>query len=190
MLSTSSIVATQFSLDRGERQLWSGTPRQGIVFRGSDAFMIPFSVLWAGFAVFWEASVLLGDAPLFFALFGVPFVLVGLYITIGRFLIDARRRRNTTYGVTSERILIQSGSSGSSLKSLSLATLSDVTLHERADGTGTISFGPSHPFAAIYAGMSWPGVSQPTSFQMIPDARRVYDIIREAQRATKGRTAV
>ena len=67
--------------------------------------------------------------------------------------------------------------------SLDLRTLSDVTLHERPDGSGTITFGPVAPFAALYAGMAWPGVPQAPSFEMIPDVRRVHAIIRDAQRA-------
>lgn len=185
-LATSPI---QFTLDRGERQLWAGAPRRGLVLRASDAFMIPFSVLWAGFAFFWELSVLRDGAPLFFALWGVPFVLVGFYITVGRFFVDARRRARTTYAVTSERIIISSGAFNPSVKSLNLATLSDVTLHERRDGSGTITFGSTSPLVAMYAGTPWPGVPQVPSFEMIPDARRVYGIIREAQRAAAGRAS-
>lgn len=190
MDSTSTVVATKLSLDRGERQLWAGRPRQGILFRGSDIFMIPFSILWGGFAVFWEATVILSGGPLLFALFGIPFVLMGLYITVGRFVLDARRRANVTYGVTDQRIVIQSGILRPTVKSLELSTLSDVTVQERADGSGTITFGPTHPFATMYAGMAWPGVPQATSFELIPDARRVYDTIRAAQQATRGRPAV
>jgi Bacterial membrane flanked domain. len=178
---TVAVVSVQFALDRGERQLWAGQPRQGIVLRSTDAFMIPFSLLWGGFAVFWEASVLSDNAPFPFALFGVPFVLVALYITVGRFFVDARRRSGTTYAVTSERVLISSGILTPTTKSLNLRTLSDITLQEGRDGAGTITFGPSLPFAAFYAGTAWPGVPQTPSFEMIPDAHRVYDIIREAQ---------
>jgi len=180
-------TSLEFSLDRGERQLWSGVPRQGIVFRGADAFMIPFSLLWGGFAVFWEVGVATSDAPGFFVLWGIPFVLVGLYITVGRFFIDARRRARTTYAVTSDRVIINSGFFANTTKSLNLRTLSDVTLQERFNGTGTITFGAVNPLFAMYADTSWPGVPQTPSFEMIRDARNVYNIIREAQMTSAAR---
>jgi hypothetical protein len=173
-----SVGSDSFELERGERQLWSGVPKQGLMLRAADAFMIPFSCLWAGFAVFWEATVLRTSAPGFFALWGIPFVAVGAYITVGRFFVDSWRRARTRYGVTSDRVIIRSGAS---IKSLNLRTLTDVTLTERGDGRGTISFGASAFPMAMFAGASWPGVPQAAAFELIPDARKVYAQIREAQ---------
>ena len=48
-MSVATTVSVQFTLDRGEGQLWAGRPR-GLVIRAVDAFMIPFSILWGGFA--------------------------------------------------------------------------------------------------------------------------------------------
>jgi hypothetical protein len=180
MLSSSTQI--EFELERGERQLWAGVPRQGIVFRPADVFMIPFTLLWAGFAVFWESSVLRTNAPGFFALWGIPFVLVGIYITVGRFFFDASRRRKTTYGLTSSRVII---ATGRTTKSLNLATLSDVTLTERADGSGTITFGPTTLQQTMYSGMAWPGVQQVPAFELIPDAKAVYQMIRQAQQGAR-----
>jgi hypothetical protein len=180
---------TQLPLDRGERLLWSGMPRRGLTLRATDAFFVPFSLLWAGFAVFWNVSVWNDGAPLFFRLWGLPFLAVGAYITIGRFWVDAARRAHTSYAVTDRRILISSGIFSQSLKSLSVETLSDVTLAQRRDGSGTITFGPTNFAMAMYAGTAWPGVAQPPAFELIQDAKRVYDLVRAAQNASRAPAA-
>ena len=164
-----------------ERLLWAGEPRQGILLRTTDAVAIPFSVLWTGFMVFWiEGASRSTDR--FFAIWGIPFLLIGLYMLVGRFFVDSWQRARTRYGVTSQRILIVSGHGRRSVKSLNLRTLSDVSLCERSDGRGTITFGPA---AALwpYRGIQMPGMGpsmQPT-FDQIPNARSVFDQIRRAQ---------
>jgi hypothetical protein len=172
-----------------ERLVWAGHPRQGFVVRPADAFLIPFSILWGGFAIFWEASVITSGAPPFFALCGIPFVLVGLYFLFGRFWVDAWQRANTTYGITSERVIIVSGLRSRNVKSLNIDTLTDVSLAERTDGGGAITFG-SVPFMDLwYAGLAWPGLGQqivPT-FDLPDRAREVYEIVRATQRASKQR---
>lgn len=95
---------TAYSMDKelrsDERVIWKGRPATGIRLRGSDAFMIPFSLLWCGFAIFWEVSALT-IAPsdkavgFIFPLFGIPFVLAGLYFVFGRFIFDAKSREKT-----------------------------------------------------------------------------------------------
>lgn len=171
-------------LSSGERLLWSGQPRQGLFLRASDAYQIPFSLLWGGFAIFWESSVILSGAPFFFMLWGVPFVLVGLYMIIGRFFVDARQRDKTYYGVTNERIIIVSGLFNRKVKSLNLRTLTDVSLDEKSDRSGTITFGAANPMSWWAGGMSFSGWGQKLtpSFELIPEAKRVYEIIRNAQR--------
>ena len=176
------------ALAPGEHALWWGRPRQGLVLRGSDLFTIPFSLMWCGFAIFWESSAAgSADAPGFMVLWGIPFVAVGLYMVIGRFFAEALQRSKTYYALTSDRVLIVSGVFSRTLKSLSLRTLSDITLTESRGGGGSITFGPQGPFASMFGGTSsWPGMQQQQSprFDLIDDARAVHEQIRQAQRAS------
>src|SRR5436853_5210270 len=93
-------------LEAGEQLLWAGQPRRGICFREADMFMIPFSLLWAGFAVFWEVEAFRDSAPYFFRFWGIPFILAGADLVVGRFVWDTWRRARTFYGVTDHRVLI------------------------------------------------------------------------------------
>ena len=92
-------------LTAGETVLWRGKPGKGHLLTGQDIFMIPFSILWCGFAIFWEATVIRNGAPFFFTLWGIPFVCVGLYMVFGRFLWTAWIRKRTAYVITDQKIL-------------------------------------------------------------------------------------
>jgi hypothetical protein len=171
-------------LEPGESLIWTGVPRQGVVLRAFDAFMIPFSLLWGGFAFFWEATVVVQGAPIFAVLWGIPFVVMGLYLIVGRFFSDARVRANTFYGLTDRRVVILSGVFTRTVTSLPLRTLSDISVVERSDGSGTIHLGRPQPFAAWYAGMQWPGRGsyQTPSFDLIRDVQAVYRQLMDKQR--------
>lgn len=188
LITTSSIMIElpddiRRELAPGEQVLWSGRPRQGLVLRGSDVFAIPFSLLWCGFAVFWEYSVLTSNAPFFFRLWGIPFVLVGLYMVLGRFFVEARQRMRTFYAVTTERVVIVSGLFARKVKSLNLAALTDLSLTEGRNGVGSISFGPQNALASFFGNSSWPGTpAQSPQLELVSEARSVYEKIRNAQR--------
>lgn len=174
----------QRELSQGERLLWSGQPRQGVRLRLSDLFMIPFSLVWCSIAFFWEATAIKNGAPFFFRLWGIPFIVAGLYFVLGRFIADARARARTFYGVTTERIIIVSGHFSRQSKSLSLRTLGEISLTERSDRSGTITFGPQHPAARNFPA-GWPGAAQyaAPAFEMIENAKETYELIRQTQRA-------
>ena len=177
----------QSQLSTGESLLWSGRPRQGVVFRGSDFFVIPFSLLWCGFAIFWVMGAYRSGAPAFFVLFGVPFVLAGLYFVFGRFIVDSLARRNTYYGVSNERVLIVSEFPTSKTKSLGLSTLTDITFSSKPDQSGTISFGAQHPMAEMVSGMNWPGMGayQGPRLDMVENVKTVYDTIQRAKKNSR-----
>ena len=183
MTSHEAEQAIARELEPGERLLWSGVPRQGLVLRANDWFLIPLSVLWGGFAIVWTVGAASSRAPVWFWLWGVPFVLVGLYLIFGRFFVSALQRSRTAYGLTDRRLLIVSGLRSQSVKSVPLKTVSDLSLTEKGDGTGSITFGPVHPMVKWFAGTAWPGADDlaSPSFELIPGAKSVYNRIRSAQ---------
>ncbi|MBZ0111907.1 MAG: hypothetical protein K8J08_05575 [Thermoanaerobaculia bacterium] len=162
----------------GEQLLWAERPPEGLLLRGSDAFAIPFSLLWCGFAIFWEYGVITGEAPLLFRLWGVPFVAVGLYMVLGRFAVDAWQRAQTSYGVTDRRVLILTGTK---LTSLNLRTLSDVSLHEKSGGSGFITLGATKMRNPSIAG--WPGQQGPPRLELTAHVRQAFDILTTAQQS-------
>ena len=172
-------------LDPSELVLWAGQPKQGVTLRGSDALMIPFSLLWGGFAFFWEWSILRSGVPAFYVLWGIPFVLIGIYLIVGRFFVEAWQRSNTHYAVTSEKIVIVDGLYTSTVRSALLSGLTELALSEHANGVGTISFGPNSLPTMFRSLPRWLGMGYRlgSQFDLVPNARGVYDLIRSTQRS-------
>jgi predicted Rdx family selenoprotein len=140
--------------------------------------MIPFSLLWGGFAMFWEYSVLRHSSSAEFALWGIPFVLIGLYLIVGRFFVDAFQRARTVYAVTDRRILIVRTWWNKEVTSVSSKPLPEISLTEKSDGSGTITFGPRLPYSRMMGG-GWPGASKQAvpAFEFVERVRSVYDLI-------------
>ena len=107
--------------------------------------------------------------------------LVGLYVIVGRFFYEAMLRSRTYYGLTNERVIIISGLSSRTVKSLQVQTLTGVSLSEEASGTGTVMFGPNMPHSGRGSGA---GRNPPLSFESIADAREVFERICSAQKGT------
>jgi hypothetical protein len=126
-------------LGPGERLLWSGRPDPEVRFAPIDAFLVPFSVMWGGFAVVWEVTVLASGAGPFFVLWGIPFVLMGLYFMVGRFVYKQRRKRQTAYGLTNTRAIVAVG-----VSSMSDTPITDASTSIKRSRDGThvsITFG-------------------------------------------------
>ena len=175
----------------GERILWTGQPKQGIAASGRDVMLIPFSLMWGGFAIFWNVSVWSapeqGQGPdLFFRLWGLPFLVVGLYLIFGRFLHDAAARKRSYYAVTDQRILVLRGLISSNLRSLDIRRLPKLELSEHRDGTGTIEFeGDNSIFGSGRNGFGYwtPALSSAVQFFRIEDPRRIFELVRNQEKA-------
>jgi hypothetical protein len=164
----------------GEELLWAGRPKQGIWLRAADAYLIPFSVMWGGFAIFWEVMAVRSRVSAGMAIWGIPFVLIGLYVLFGRFVHAARVRRQVAYGLTAERVIVLGGRRGKKVRSYRLDSLTDLGLHEYADGTGTIDLGSQDSWWDSGGWSIWTGLSD-RRLDRVPDARWLYDKIMSLQ---------
>lgn len=117
--------------------LWKGKPAITPLLSKSDIFMIPFSIFWCGFAIFWEIGVLSSPTPTFFPIFGIPFVCVGLYLVFGRFIHTAYLRKNTRYVITNKKIIRLQGNR---VDYLATSTMPPAHYTANKDGSGTIFF--------------------------------------------------
>jgi len=163
--------------------LWAGRPRGGIKFTGTDAYRVPIGFLFTGFSIFFEIIAISMGGGLASAVWGIPFILFGLYMNFGRFPLDARRLNKTYYALTDRRIIIFSGLVSREVESISLRNLPNLVLDAKPDGSGTITFGDKNPLTVMYGsiyGRVFLGPGVP-AFEMIENASGVYDLILRAQ---------
>ncbi|GIF41513.1 hypothetical protein BC793_111126 [Actinoplanes xinjiangensis] len=174
----------------GERVLWEGAPMRHRLFRRTDVLLLPFSVVWCGFAIVWLVRALRSDGAGLFPLFGVPFVIVGVYLVAGRFLVRALASRRTVYTVTDGRVVVRGGPTGARLTTAYLRDLPPPVIAERPDGSGSLAFGGFPGIGDVFTGgakRGWRGWSDEPSdtpiLWEVPDVRRVRDCVAQAQRA-------
>jgi hypothetical protein len=142
-------LRAQSELQSGESLYWTGTAdpvRASVAALPAALFGIPF----AGFALFWitqayhATSMMSKSAHNSFAsgfrvfpLFGLPFLLVGLGIILAP-LWAFLKGGSTVYAITNQRVMIISGGSTRSVKSVTPADIVGVDHRERPDGSGDI----------------------------------------------------
>jgi hypothetical protein len=130
---------------------WAGMPNPRVVFHSDDWAAIPFSLLWTGFVVFWEAQAFgfwqgtsRPDGPnTFMILWGIPFLVIGNYLVWGRFLSDAWLKRRTYYAVTNRRVLVLQ--EGRTRKTSTIFLEEIPQIEKEGNTTGTLWFGTKHP---------------------------------------------
>lgn len=92
-------------LEPGETVLWEGKP----VYRRprSSGYVIFFGIFWLSFAIVW--TVVVGSMAGAFALFGFPFITVGIWILFGTGYSARHAFAGTYYMITERRILLYGG---------------------------------------------------------------------------------
>jgi len=190
-------MIVQPELVPGETIAWSGQPNPRVIFHKEDLSLIPFSLLWGGFAIFWEAGVsgfwgngTRGGGWIFGVIWGVPFVLIGQYLIWGRFFYDAWLKRRTYYAVTNRRVLVIQNAWGRKMVGASLESLPALTKEGRDSGPGTLRFASNVPLSARRGWGPWNSmrVGDAPIFRDIDDLDHVYRLVsdlRERSRSSK-----
>lgn len=175
-------------LDPGERLLWTGKPAQGVRVTRGRVLTSLGGLFVLGFALFWTAGASGGlwwpggpkmEGPLFwffvlFPLFGIPFIGLGLFMTIGHFFHDAKTRGKTRYALTDRRALIATAGPPRVLKSWPIRP--DTVIDYQPGNEGTI-----HLATETSRDSDGDVTRTRVGFDLIPDADRVYRLIRGIQ---------
>ncbi|MCR9069464.1 MAG: hypothetical protein NXH79_11525 [Rhodobacteraceae bacterium] len=183
-------------LDEGEHVLWQGRPDPGIEWRQMLSPTSLFGVVFTAFSLFWmgAAAAMIwgtGDAPgifVLFPLFGLPFLLIGLFMMGGNVVWAAYLRRSTIYSVATRQVFIaRDTGAGRTLEAIRIANITDIAL-EGGD-PGTVRIDVARPLGFRTEKIDGPdgmGMARSKrSFRLarLPEAARVFSLIRDQQRA-------
>jgi hypothetical protein len=182
------------NLQPGEQILWSGRPDSRALLTPGDAFAIPFGLLFLGFSVFWERVAFTSQAPFFFRLWGVPFIVVGVYLVVGRFMHTWYVLKQTVYAITDRRAIVVSRrrwvdspiqgqpvsvtSSRSGRASVAIGTPVPMFVG------GPMSVGPGG--APIFSSRRRVRYLAPVTFFQVADAEAMLAALNQARTATSG----
>ncbi|MDY6897841.1 MAG: hypothetical protein SWZ49_07140 [Cyanobacteriota bacterium] len=131
-------------LEIGESIRWIGQPIPRF-FTVSSVGSFLFAIPWTGFVVFWVLTA--SRASIFFALFGIPFLIVGFGMLSSPiwFWLSAK---NTAYVITNKRALsisvpvtLFANILSTTIRNYPPSKLKDIYRKERANGTGDVVMG-------------------------------------------------
>ena len=171
-------------LAEDESLLWCGRPSRKARPKPGNLFRRIFGLFFFGFAVLW--AVVASKAFPLMALFAIPFMVVGLFVTFGEGISENELRRTTVYAVTNRRVLIVGTGKKTCVRECRYSSITSVQMDLHGDGTGTLRFLPGayldaaeSMVATAFSGR--PGTGLPsevqTAFADIPDPQRVYDTV-------------
>ena len=168
-------------LEADEKLIWQGAPATGLRFSLSGLGLSVFGLFFLGFSVVWVtmAFAMGGDDSMgtVFPLFGVPFVLIGLWLVVGHWFFDAYKRKRARYALTNKRAVIARSLFGRRMESYPIDGLSPIYLVSgRLD---TVNFAQK-----TYRTKNGTQVRD-IGFRFIPDGQEVYDLLQKVRKENK-----
>lgn len=122
-------------LELDEVVLWQGRPEKGNYIKRDNIFTIPFGLFFFLFACVWAGGASMAS-PLF-ALFALPFMAVGLYISFGTIIHHAILLSKTEYAITNKKLI---RSCNGRIDIVYANQINNLEIVTNKDGTGTITF--------------------------------------------------
>ncbi|MEM6726404.1 MAG: hypothetical protein AAF598_20340, partial [Bacteroidota bacterium] len=142
------------------------------------------SLFWAGVAFFWEYSMLSSGGPLMLSILGIPFILIAIYMVIGRFFYSSWRRKKTYYALTNQRLVWATDFFKKRSLTVDLKEIDQMKRLTKPNGElETIQFYHQGPwyFRRISITIRGKNRSKDLAFDLIPEAEQVYDLINQAR---------
>jgi hypothetical protein len=198
-LDQTSLAAIQPELTSGENVLWMGQPNQRKILHKEDTFLIPFSLLWGGFAICWEAGVagFWSSGPrshepwIFGMIWGIPFVLIGQYFIWGRFFYAAWKKKRVHYAVTNRRVIAVRNGPTRQMASAYIDVLPALIKEGMSKGIGTLRFSqPESPWSRSRSWGVWDAmnIGNTPTFVDIEDADVVYRLISDLRERARSKS--
>jgi len=166
-------------LDPGETILWQGAPVPGLRLSGGlglSAFGFVFTA-FSAFRIAMASGLGAGTGLIgaVFPLFGVPFLLVGLYMLVGRFFWAAHVRGATFHTLTDRRAYVATAILGK--RALVACDIDGATPLELVEGPPDSIY-----FKARMDSSPSGRVALRVGLEYIDDGRRVYSLLRDVQK--------
>lgn len=177
-----------------ETLIWTGMPKQGLVFRIYDVLLVPIGFILVGFMAmvfFSEANKGTGSR----IVTDLLFLFAGIYLLIGRFIYYILLRRTTFYGLSQGKVFIVSGVFSRTKEVINLRFVSKVELIHHLNGLGSIRFpekmkmtadGRFNPNSMHDYLMHYLWTSTHAHLEFIPKPREVYQLVLEQQKNSRG----
>ena len=172
-------------LHDGEEVLWTGRPYSGAPYRPPLSGVIS-SLFVVCFSLFWMALAATGSP--FFALFGTPFLAIGLY-TFATVVFGAKRQMaRTLYAVTDRRaIILTENRRGTECTEYVFSRMQSVRMDRVQGNVGCIRFRDDIPYGGVNYRVATTRYHVPASsgnelrmaFLMIDNVHTVYRLISE-----------
>lgn len=123
-----------------------------------------------------------GGAPFFFGLSGLPFLVIGIFMIIGRLLHDQIRRNGTVCALGTKRAFIAQAAFGRRPKEKTITRTTSFA--DKPGDLATLTFDPQGTgvFDNARSFGVWSGDTGHFAFAECPDDAQAYRIMRDIQR--------